>query len=89
MTQPHGVSSPVSRLYTVGDMTINEYGAAGGIFDEHFNICLAGFHVLTSVAMKTPVLCDKTQCSSVKVNQRIGGTYRRHLQDRRGIQARN
>jgi hypothetical protein len=82
------VSQPVSSLYTVDDKTINEYGATSGIFDEHFNACLVEFQALTAVAMKTPFLWDIIPCSPVKLNQRIGGTYRRHLQDRRVIQAR-
>jgi hypothetical protein len=34
--------------YRVGDKTINEFGAAIGIFDGHFNTCLVRFQVLTA-----------------------------------------
>jgi hypothetical protein len=38
------------------------------------------FEVLTAVVMKISVLWDITQCSPLKVNRRIGGSHRFHLQ---------
>jgi hypothetical protein len=39
--------------------------------------------------MKSSIFWDITKCSPLKVNRRIGGTYRLHLQSRRISQARN
>jgi hypothetical protein len=41
------------------------------------------------MAMKSSVFWDIMPCSSVKVNQRFGGTYRLHLQGQKVSQARN
>jgi hypothetical protein len=43
-----------------------------------------GSEVLTAVVMKSTIFWDLTACSPLKVNRRLGGTYRLHL---RGLQA--
>jgi hypothetical protein len=43
-------------------------------------VYFAGFEVLTMVAMKSSLFCDKTLRSLVKVNQYFRGTYHRCLQ---------
>jgi hypothetical protein len=41
-----------------------------------------GFEVLRAVLMKSAVFWDKTPCSLLRVNRRIGGTRRLRLQSR-------
>jgi hypothetical protein len=48
-----------------------------------------GSEVLTTVVIKSTIFWDITPCSPFKVNQRLGGTYRLHLQGRRRSRARN
>jgi hypothetical protein len=48
-----------------------------------------GYEVLTPVVMKSVIFWDKTSCSPLEINQRLGGTCRLHLQGERISQARN
>jgi hypothetical protein len=48
-----------------------------------------GFEVLTGVFMKSTIFLDVTPCCPLKVNRRLGGTYRFHLQGLRISRARN
>jgi hypothetical protein len=41
------------------------------------------FEVLTAVVMKSSTFSDIKQCSPLKINRRLGGTCRLHLQNRR------
>jgi hypothetical protein len=47
------------------------------------------FEVLTAVVMKSTIIWDITPCSPLRVNRRLGGAYRLHLQGRRINRARN
>jgi hypothetical protein len=49
----------------------------------------AGFEVLTAVVRKSTVFWHITPCSPLKVNRRLGGIYRLHLQGPRISRARN
>jgi hypothetical protein len=42
-----------------------------------------GFEILTAVVMKSAIFWDITPYNPLKVSQRLGGTYRLHLQGRR------
>jgi hypothetical protein len=46
---------------------------------------IAGFEVLTAVALKNTIFWDIRPCSPLSVNRRFGGTYRLHLQGRRKL----
>jgi hypothetical protein len=46
-------------------------------------ILFLGFGVLTAVVMKSSIFWDIIQYSPLKANQRFGGKYLLHLQDRR------
>jgi hypothetical protein len=48
---------------------------------EHY----LGSEVLIAVVMKSVIFWDITPCSPLKDDRYFGGTYRRHLQDRRII----
>jgi hypothetical protein len=50
---------------------------------------IVGFEVLTVVVMKNTIFWDITPCSPLKVNRRVGGTYRLDLQGQRINRARN
>jgi hypothetical protein len=50
---------------------------------------LPGAEVLTAAVMKSSIFWAITPCSPLKVNRRLGGTYRLHLQGRRINKARN
>jgi hypothetical protein len=54
-----------------------------------WNNSRTGFEVLTAVVMKSTIFWDITPCSPLKVNRRLGGTYRLHLQGRKISRARN
>jgi hypothetical protein len=49
-------------------------------FHEQFNDCV-GYEVLIAVIMKSYIFSDITSCSFLKVNRRVGGTFRLHLQN--------
>jgi hypothetical protein len=49
---------------------------------------LVRFEVLIAMVMKCTIFWDITQCIPLKVNRRLGGTYRLHLQGRRISRAR-
>jgi hypothetical protein len=53
------------------------------------HLCLVGSEVLKAMVMKNTILLDIPPCSPLKVNRRLGGTRRPHLQGRRINQARN
>jgi hypothetical protein len=47
------------------------------------SLSFVGFEVSTAVVIKGIIFWDMTPCSPLSYNQRFGGTYRLHLQDRR------
>jgi hypothetical protein len=49
----------------------------------------AGFEVLKTVVMESSIFWNITPCSPLKVNRKLGGTCRLHLQGRKTSQARN
>jgi hypothetical protein len=51
-----------------------------GVNLQRLRIDDVGFEVLTPVVMNSSVFWDITPCSPLKVNRRLRGTYRLHLQ---------
>jgi hypothetical protein len=77
-------SSPVLH-YRQSSLAIAGYEVLVAVVTK----CTVGFEVLTAAVTESSIFWDITQCSTLKVNRRFGGTCRLHLQGRRIRQARN
>jgi hypothetical protein len=59
------------------------------IFIRVIRVYYAVFEVLRTVVMKSAVCWDTAMCCPLRVNQRLEGTFRLHLQSRRISEARH